>query len=296
MSFIQVLQNQGAMLAAVCGLVGLVVGSFLNVVIHRLPKMLERDWDAQAADLLEQKSLPDEAKKLRAGDVGRYNLMMPASTCPHCGHKIGWYENIPIVSYVFLRGRCSSCKAPISIRYPVVEAISGILAAYIAWRFGLTLAMAGALIFTWSLIALTAIDIDTQLLPDDITLPLLWLGLLVNMTNGFTPLQSAVIGAVAGYLSLWTVYWLFKLTTGKEGMGYGDFKLLSAIGAWLGWKMLPIVILLSSLVGAIVGISLIVFTRHGRNTPIPFGPYLAAAGLLALFWGETINRTYLQMF
>ena len=296
MSFIQVLQNQGVMLAAVCGLVGLVVGSFLNVVIHRLPKMLERDWDAQAADLLEQKSLPDEAKKLRDGDVGRYNLMIPASTCPHCGHKIAWYENIPIVSYVFLRGRCSSCKAPISIRYPVVEAISGILAAYIAWRFGLTLAMAGALIFTWSLIALTAIDIDTQLLPDDITLPLLWLGLLVNMTNGFTPLQSAVIGAVAGYLSLWTVYWLFKLTTGKEGMGYGDFKLLSAIGAWLGWKMLPIVILLSSLVGAIVGISLIVFTKHGRNTPIPFGPYLAAAGLLALFWGEAMNRTYLQMF
>ena len=296
MSFIQVLQNQGVMLAAVCGLVGLVVGSFLNVVIHRLPKMLERDWDAQAADLLEQKNLPDEAKKLRDGDVGRYNLMIPASACPRCGHKIGWYENIPIVSYVFLRGRCSSCKAPISIRYPVVEAISGILAAYIAWRFGLTLAMAGALIFTWSLIALTAIDIDTQLLPDDITLPLLWLGLLVNMTNGFTHLQSAVIGAVAGYLSLWTVYWLFKLTTGKEGMGYGDFKLLSAIGAWLGWKMLPIVILLSSLVGAIVGISLIVFTRHGRNTPIPFGPYLAAAGLLALFWGETINRTYLQMF
>ncbi len=296
MSFIQILQNQAVTLAAVCGLVGLVVGSFLNVVIHRLPKMLERDWDDQAADLLEQKKLPEVAKKLRAGDSGRYNLMHPASTCPHCGHKIHAYENIPIVSYAFLRGRCSACKAPISIRYPIVEAISGILAAYIGWRFGLTLTMAGTLIFAWALVALTAIDVDTQLLPDDITLPLVWLGLLINLSNGFTPLQSAVIGAVAGYLSLWAVYWLFKIATGKEGMGYGDFKLLAAIGAWLGWKMLPVVILLSSLVGAIVGIALIVFTRHGRNTPIPFGPYLAAAGLIALFWGETINRTYLQMF
>jgi len=212
------------------------------------------------------------------------------------GHKIRAYENIPIISYVFLRGRCSSCKAPISIRYPIIEAISGVLAAYIGWRFGFTVAMAGALVFAWSLVALTAIDIDTQLLPDDITLPLLWVGLLVNLNNGFTPVPSAVIGAVAGYLSLWSVYWLFKLTTGKEGMGYGDFKLLAAIGAWLGWKMLPIVILLSSLVGAIVGVALIVVTRHGRNTPIPFGPYLAAAGLIALFWGETINRTYLQLF
>jgi leader peptidase (prepilin peptidase) / N-methyltransferase len=296
MSLIQVLQNQAVTLAAVCALVGLVVGSFLNVVIHRLPKMLERDWDGQAADVLEHKGLPDVAKKLRGSDAQRYNLMTPASTCPHCGHKIRAHENIPILSYVFLRGRCSSCKSAIAIRYPIVEAISGILAGYIAWRFGLTLAMGGALIFAWALIALTAIDIDTQLLPDDITLPLLWLGLLVNLNNGFAPLSSAVIGAVAGYLSLWTVYWLFKLTTGKEGMGYGDFKLLGAIGAWLGWKMLPAVILLSSLVGAAVGIALIVFTRHGRNTPIPFGPYLAAAGLIALFWGEAINRTYLQLF
>ena len=296
MSFLQALQNQALMLAGVCGLLGLIVGSFLNVVIHRLPKMLERGWDGQAAELLEQKNLPDVAKKLRGGDTARYNLMTPASTCPHCGHKIRAYENIPIVSYVFLRARCSACKAPISIRYPIIEAISGVLAAYIGWRFGFTLAMAGALVFAWSLVALTAIDIDTQLLPDDITLPLLWLGLLLNLNGGFTPLPSAVIGAVAGYLSLWSVYWLFKLTTGKEGMGYGDFKLLAAIGAWLGWKMLPIVILLSSLVGAVVGIALIVFARHGRNTPIPFGPYLAAAGLIALFWGETINRTYLQLF
>ena len=296
MSLLHVLQNQAAMLAAVCALIGLIVGSFLNVVIHRLPKMLERDWDGHAAELLEQNNLADVAKKLRSADTARYNLMTPASACPHCSHNIRAYENIPIISYVFLRGRCSSCKAPISIRYPIIEAISGVLAAYIGWRFGFTLAMAAALVFAWSLVALTAIDIDTQLLPDDITLPLLWVGLLVNLNNGFTPLPLAVIGAAAGYLSLWSVYWLFKLTTGKEGMGYGDFKLLAAIGAWLGWKMLPIVILLSSLVGAIVGIALIVFTRHGRNTPIPFGPYLAAAGLMALFWGETINRTYLQLF
>lgn len=296
MLLIQALQSQAALLAAVCGLVGLLVGSFLNVVVHRLPKMLERGWDGQAADLLDERKLPDAAKQLRAAHGDRYNLVVPASTCPHCGHKIKAYENIPIASYLFLRGRCSSCKAPISMRYPIVEAISGIMAAYIGWRFGFTLVMAGALIFAWSLIALTAIDIDTQLLPDDITLPLLWLGLLVNLNTGFTPLSSAVVGAVAGYLSLWSVYWLFKLITGKEGMGYGDFKLLAALGAWLGWKMLPIVILLSSLVGAIVGITLIVFTRHGRSTPIPFGPYLAAAGLIALFWGETINRTYLQLF
>ena len=296
MSLIQALQSQAALLAAVCGLVGLLVGSFLNVVVHRLPKMLERSWDGQAADLLDERKLPDAAKQLRAAHGDRYNLVVPASTCPHCGHKIKAYENIPIASYLFLRGRCSSCKAPISMRYPIVEAISGVMAAYIGWRFGFTLVMVGALIFAWSLIALTAIDIDTQLLPDDITLPLLWLGLLVNLNTGFTPLSSAVVGALAGYLSLWSVYWLFKLITGKEGMGYGDFKLLAALGAWLGWKMLPIVILLSSLVGAIVGITLIVFTRHGRSTPIPFGPYLAAAGLIALFWGETINRTYLQLF
>ena len=284
------------MLTTVCGLIGLVVGSFLNVVIHRLPKMLDEDWDHQAADLLEHKNMAEAAKKLRPRGTVRYNLMTPASTCPHCGHKIKAYENIPIVSYIVLRGRCASCKAPISVRYPIVEAISGLTAAYIGWKFGLNLSMAGALVFSLALLALTVIDIDTQLLPDDITLPLMWTGLLLNLNNLFAPLSSAVLGAAAGYLSLWSVYWLFKITTGKEGMGYGDFKLLAAIGAWLGWKMLPVVILLSSLVGAIVGIGLIMLTRHGRNTPIPFGPYLAAAGLIALFWGEAINRTYLQVF
>lgn len=296
MSILQALRDNPTILTAICGLAGLIVGSFLNVVIHRLPRMLERSWDEQAADLLEQKDQLEIAKKLRDTHSHRYNLVTPASTCPHCAHKIRPYENIPIVSYMFLRGKCSSCAASISARYPIVEAISGILAAYAGWRFGFTLTMAGVLVFVWALVVLTAIDIDTQLLPDDITLPLLWLGLLVNMGSGLTPLPSAVLGAIGGYLSLWSVYWLFKLTTGKEGMGFGDFKLLAAIGAWLGWKMLPAVILLSSLVGAIVGISLIVFTKHGRNTPIPFGPYLAAAGLIALFWGEALNRSYLQMF
>jgi leader peptidase (prepilin peptidase)/N-methyltransferase len=291
------LMSEPVIVTLVCTLLGLVVGSFLNVVIHRLPKMLEREWDAQAADLLEQKGSADAVAKLRGtGSAARYNLVTPPSTCPRCGHRIRAWENIPILSYLFLRARCSACKAPISIRYPIVEALAGILSGYIGWRYGLTTATLGALFLAWSLIALTAIDIDTQLLPDDITLPLIWLGLLVNLNGTFVPLQSAVIGAVAGYLSLWAVYWLFKIATGKEGMGYGDFKLLAAIGAWLGWKMLPVVILLSSLVGAVVGIGLIVFARHGRNTPIPFGPYIAAAGLIALFWGETINRTYLQLF
>lgn len=296
MSVFSLLRNDPAMLAFACLLLGLVVGSFLNVVIHRLPRMLERDWDTQAAELLEQRDMKDAAKRLLAAAPSPYNLVSPPSTCPKCGHRIRAYENIPLVSYLFLRGRCASCKARISLRYPVIELACGILSAYIGWRFGLTLAMAGALVFAWSLIALTAIDIDTQLLPDDITLPLLWLGLLVNLNGAFVPLASAVIGAVAGYLSLWSVYWLFKLATKKEGMGYGDFKLLGAIGAWLGWKMLPAVILLSSVVGAVVGISMIVLARHGRNTPIPFGPYLAIAGLIAMFWGETINRVYLQLF
>jgi len=296
MNFIDIM-HEPVVVTLVCTLLGLLVGSFLNVVIHRLPQMLDREWDAQAAEFLQQKGSADAAAMLRstAGTV-RYNLVTPPSTCPRCGHRIRAWENIPILSYLFLRARCSACKAPISIRYPIVEALSGILSGYIGWHFGLTLATAGALFLMWSLIALTVIDIDTQLLPDDITLPLIWLGLLVNLNGAFVPLQSAVIGTVAGYLSLWAVYWLFKLATGKEGMGYGDFKLLAAIGAWLGWKMLPVVILLSSLVGAVVGIGLIVFARHGRNTPIPFGPYIAAAGLIALFWGETINRTYLQLF
>jgi len=267
------------------GLVGLFVGSFLNVVIHRLPRMMERDWHAQAAELRGEQAPANE----------RFNLATPRSRCPHCGHQITMLENIPIVSYVVLRGRCAHCGAGISRRYPIVEALSALLSAYAAWHFGFGASALGALLFVWAMVALTFIDLDTQLLPDDITLPLLWLGLAFNLGTTFAELPDAVIGATAGYLALWSVFWLFKLATGKEGMGYGDFKLLAAIGAWLGWQMLPLTILLSSLVGAVVGILLIVVARHGRNVPIPFGPYLAAAGLIALFWGERITERYLGL-
>lgn len=274
-----------ATLAVVCALFGLLIGSFLNVVIHRLPLMMERDWRAQCAELAGQQ--PPAAEPL--------SLVKPRSRCPHCGHPIGPFENIPILSYLLQKGRCKGCGKSISPRYPLVEAITGMLFAYTAWRFGLTLASAGAMLFIAAMIALTCIDFDTQLLPDDITLPLVWAGLLINLNGTFTPLSSAVIGAAAGYLALWLVYWAFKLATGKEGMGYGDFKLLAAIGAWFGWQMLPLVILASSFVGAIVGVALIVLARHGRNVPIPFGPYLAAAGIIALFWGRALNQSYLGL-
>ena len=278
-------------------IVGLLVGSFLNVVIYRLPRMMQRDWNEQAAMLLEDASLADCAEKLRRSNKvpGNFNLIVPRSACPKCGHRIHALQNIPVISYLILRGKCANCGTPISARYPVIEATSGIVAGYIAWHFGFGLAAVAAMVFAWSLIALTVIDIDTQLLPDSITLPLLWLGLLLNIGGTFTPLSPALVGAAAGYLSLWSVYWIFKLVTGKEGMGFGDFKLLGAIGAWLGWKFLPLVILLSSLVGAVVGISLIVFCKRGRNVPIPFGPYLAAAGLIAILWGDELNNMYLGL-
>jgi len=269
--------------AIVASVLGLFIGSFLNVVIHRLPRMMERDWHAQAAELRGE-PVPE---------TERFNLATPRSRCPHCGHTISAMENIPVVSYVLLRGRCRHCGAGISKRYPIVEVITAALSGYAAWHFGYGLAALGALLFIWTMVALTFIDLDAQLLPDDLTLPLLWLGLLFNLGDTFTDLPSAVIGAMAGYLALWSVYWLFKLATGKEGMGYGDFKLLAAIGAWLGWQILPLTILLSSLVGALVGMALIVFARHGRNVPIPFGPYLAAAGVIALFWGESLTNHYL---
>lgn len=264
---------------------GLAIGSFLNVVIHRLPKMMEREWRAQCAELQSQ-PLPEEP---------RYDLSMPRSACPACGHKITSAENIPVLSYLYLRGKCSACGARINMRYPIVEALTGIAFASAAITFGGNAAAFGAMLLLASLIALTYIDYDTQYLPDSITLPLLWAGLLINIPATFTDLNSAVIGAAAGYLSLWTVYWLFKLATGKEGMGFGDFKLLAAIGAWLGWKMLPLVILASSLVGAIVGIALIVLAKQGRDKPIPFGPYLAAAGVIALFWGRPLTDYYLNL-
>jgi leader peptidase (prepilin peptidase)/N-methyltransferase len=260
-----------------------VIGSFLNVVIHRLPIMMEREWAAQCAEL--------KGETPPAGEP--FSLARPRSRCPRCGHAITALENIPVISWLVLRGRCKGCAAPISPRYPLIEGLTGVLFGATAWHFGFSAAGLGALVLVAALLALTAIDFDTQLLPDDITLPLLWIGLALNSANVYTDLKSAVIGAMAGYLSLWSVYWLFKLFTGKEGMGYGDFKLLAALGAWLGWQMLPLTILLSSMVGAVVGISMMVFARHGRNVPIPFGPYLAAAGLIALVWGKPLTRAYL---
>ncbi|WP_398311334.1 prepilin peptidase [Zoogloea sp.] len=272
--------------SAACALIGLFVGSFLNVVIHRLPLMMEREWQAEAAALRGEEPGPQ---------AQRFNLATPGSRCPHCGHPIGALENLPILSYMLQRGRCRHCSGPISVRYPLIELLCAALSGFTAWHFGFGMAGAAALLFLWALIALCFIDLDTQLLPDSITLPLLWAGLLLNLSGTFTDISSAVVGAAAGYLTLWSVFWLFKLTTGKEGMGYGDFKLLAAIGAWLGWQILPLTILLSSLVGAIVGIALIVFRRHGREIPIPFGPYLAAAGLLALYWGPSLTQAYLGM-
>ncbi len=271
-----------------CGsiLFGLAVGSFLNVVIHRLPKMMERQWRAECAEL--------DGKEPAAGEC--YNLVVPRSRCPACERPITALQNIPVISYLVLGGKCAGCKTPISPRYPFVEILSGALSGYAAWRFGPTLAGVGAIFFVWAMIALTFIDLDTFFLPDDITLPLLWAGLLFSLGGAHTDLQSSVIGAAAGYLALWSVFWVFKLVTGKEGMGYGDFKLLAAIGAWLGWKVLPLVILLSSLVGATIGVALMIFARHGRETPIPFGPYLAIAGVISLFHGETISRQYLNLF
>lgn len=265
-------------------ILGLMIGSFLNVVIHRLPKMMEREWRAQCAELAG--GTPAEEP--------RYDLVSPRSACPSCGHRITALENIPVVSWLVLGGKCSNCKTPISPRYPIVEATTGLLFAWSAWHFGPGAAGWAALGLVAALIALSVIDFDTQFLPDSITLPLVWAGLIVNMFGVFTDLQSAVIGAVAGYLSLWSVYWVFKLATGKEGMGYGDFKLLAAIGAWLGWKVLPFVILASSAVGAVIGIGLIVLARRGREVPMPFGPYLAIAGLIALYWGPRIMDYYLD--
>ena len=291
MSAVTLLQTSPLALLLACIALGLCAGSFLNVVIHRMPRIMERRWRAECAELSEEKDQP-----AAPATPERYNLVVPRSACPACGHKITALENIPVLSYLALRGKCSGCGIRISPRYPIVEALTAALSGFIAWRLGFTLAALGALFFTWAMIALSFIDLDTFYLPDDITLPLLWAGLLLNLRATYVDLPSAVIGAVAGYLTLWTIFWIFKLTTGKEGMGYGDFKLLAAIGAWLGWKMLPLVILLSSFVGAIVGVSLIIFARRGRNVPIPFGPYLAVAGLLALFYGEALNKQYLDLF
>jgi leader peptidase (prepilin peptidase) / N-methyltransferase len=282
MEIISTFQNNFAFLLTTVTILGLVVGSFLNVVIYRLPKMLENNWKAECAELFDYPQISVSSEK--------FNLSHPNSHCPHCKNPIRYFENIPIFSYLLQGGKCNHCKTPISMRYPLVELASGLLAALVVFKFGFSWALAGGLIFVWVLLVLSLIDIDTQLLPDNLTLPLLWLGLLLNLYGVYTDLNSAVIGAMIGYLSLWSIYWLFKLLTGKEGMGYGDFKLFAAFGAWFGWKMLLPILLLSSLVGAVIGIAMMLILGHDKNIPIPFGPYLAGAGLIALFFGQPILK------
>lgn len=293
-----ILQNQTAFVI-VCSLISLMVGSFLNVVIYRLPVMLELAWKQELQhaqdDIDNDISNSNFDATLTTEATQTFNLATPRSRCPHCSHEISALQNIPVISYIALGGKCGNCKIKISPRYPAIEALTALLSGFIAWYFYTSpTAAIAAICLTWALIALTWIDYDTYLLPDNITLPLVWAGLIVNYFEFFTTLESAVWGAVAGYLTLWSVFWLFKLITGKEGMGYGDFKLLAALGAWLGWQFLPIIILLSSLVGAVIGIGMIIFSDHEKSKPIPFGPYLAIAGWIALVWGEQINQAYLR--
>lgn len=288
MELVNLLESNRPFLIGSIFILGLMVGSFLNVVICRLPRMMHRDWLRQAHEYLDR--VPESAEN----DEDKLSLAFPPSQCPHCGHRIRAYENVPLVSWILLRGKCSCCGNPISARYPLIELTTGLVSAIVAWHFGFGWPTGAALLLTWALIALSMIDYDHQLLPDTITLPLLWLGLVLSLIPLFADTRSAVIGAAAGYLSLWLVYQLFKLVTGKEGMGFGDFKLLAVFGAWLGWQALPGVILLSSLVGAVVGSLLIAFKGRDRAQPIPFGPYLAAAGWISLLWGEQIKHAYLS--
>jgi leader peptidase (prepilin peptidase)/N-methyltransferase len=297
-------------------ILSLLIGSFLNVVIHRIPIMLERDWKSQATEILSSKDAVSSATSAEASrdsskseptayslqPTARFNLIVPRSRCPNCNTLITAAQNIPVLSYLFLKGKCANCGVRISPRYPIVELSTALLSAIVAWKFGFSWTTGAALLLTWTLIALSCIDFDTQLLPDNMTLPLMWIGLLLSLwggdlQNATIPVdpRSSIIGAVVGYLSLWSVYWLFKLVTGKEGMGYGDFKLFAAFGAWMGWQMLPLIILLSAFTGAVVGIALIVIRGRDRNIPIPFGPYLAAAGWIALLWGDELVGSYLRM-
>ena len=286
MALLELLTTSHTLFVALIVLLGLLVGSFLNVVIYRLPLMMEREWRAQCAELFDQ-PVPG------AGQPA-LSLWGPRSQCPQCGHLITAIENIPLLSYALQRGRCAHCHTAIGIQYPLVETLSGCLAGIVAWKFGFGWPTAAALVFTWTLLAASAIDFRHQLLPDDLVLPLLWLGLLAALFGLFADLPSAVIGAMAGYLSLWSVYQLFRLLTGKEGMGHGDFKLLAALAAWVGWQSLVAIVILSSLVGAVFGLALVLFRGRDRQVPMPFGPFLAAAGWIVLLWGEAINRAYLQ--
>jgi leader peptidase (prepilin peptidase)/N-methyltransferase len=268
-------------------ILGLLIGSFLNVVIYRLPIMMQREWRCDCLEFLEQ---PSETS------TEKFDLNMPRSRCGECGHAISALENIPILSYMALKGKCRACKTPISMRYPLVELLTGLISLIIGWHFGVSLQALAGLFLSWFLIAASGIDLGHKLLPDTITLPLMWLGILLSLFNVFIDLETSVIGAIAGYLCLWSIFIMFKLVTGKEGMGHGDFKLLAALGAWCGWKMLLVIVLTSSLVGAIVGISMVILSKSGRNTQIPFGPYLAAAGWISFLWGPVLLNTYLNIF
>ncbi len=292
---LELFSQSAALFTAVVFALGLVIGSFLNVVIHRLPLMMELEWREQCAELGKQPpadNLPE----------GRFNLIIPQSHCPSCGQPIRYWQNIPVISYLSLRGRCANCRASISARYPAVELLTALLVAACAWRFGVGWEAVMAVVLTFGLVPITFIDAETQLIPDAIVLPLMWLGLAMSLFHPvagsetlFIAPRDAIVGAMAGYLSLWSVYQLFKLVTGKEGMGYGDFKLLAALGAWLGWQQLPSIILMSALVGAVVGLSLMVFRKHDRSVPIPFGPYLAAAGWITMLWGDALQGAYLDL-
>ncbi len=285
--FISLFEQQQVLYLGTLFVVGAVVGSFLNVVIYRLPVMMQREWRHDCLEFLEQPAAPEEEK---------FNLNTPRSRCGNCGHQITALENVPMISYLVLGGKCSDCKARISLQYPLVELFTAIISVVVGWHFGVSLQALAALFLSWCLIAASGIDIGHKLLPDSITLPLLWLGILLSLFDVFIGLEASVIGVMAGYMSLWIVFMLFKVVTGKEGMGYGDFKLLAMLGAWLGWKPLFVVILTSSLVGATVGITLIVLGKTERSTQIPFGPYLAAAGWITLMWGNELMRFYFSLF
>lgn len=287
--FIHLLESNSLLFYGFVFVLSLMIGSFLNVVIYRFPKMLEQGWYQECREFL-----ADELKKTSPKVEVPLTLSKPNSTCPHCQHSIRFYENIPVISWLLLKGKCSQCHNKISARYPIVELSTALLSLVIAQHFGVSLITCYALLLTWGLIALTMIDFDHMLLPDQIVLPLMWLGLVVNLSNGIVPLEDAVIGAIAGYSSLFIIFWLFKMATGKEGMGFGDFKLFALFGAWVGWQLLPLLILMASVVGAIIGISLMLFKNHQREQAIPFGPYLAIAGWITLLWGDIIWSWYLQ--
>jgi len=296
MIYIELLQHHPVLYWLLVFAFSLMVGSFLNVVIYRLPLMLKKQWRGDCEQFLaeEEGKTPDTSTTHTDNlEQESFNLVVPRSRCPQCGHLIGALENIPLLSWLVLRGCCRECRNPISIRYPLVELLSALLAVAVAWKFGVSLQALSAMVLTWVLISLSFIDYDHQYLPDNLTLPFLWVGLLLNMWTTFVDLQSAVVGAIAGYLSLWTVYQVFKKLTGKEGMGYGDFKLLALLGAWLGWQALPMLVVIASLLGSVVGLSLIALKKHARNKPIPFGPYLAIAGWVTLMWGDAMNTWYL---